>query len=82
MKLFEIGAQIKKIRKEAGITQTELAQKANISRVTLGKCERGQMGAVSIRTMDVILSNLNYEIELKEKIEHSFGIPKLDEIEQ
>ncbi len=43
MKLFEIGAQIKKIRKEAGITQTELAQKANISRVTLGKCERGQM---------------------------------------
>ena len=82
MKLFEIGAQIKKLRKGAGMTQAELAQKAGISRVTLGKCERGQMGAVSIRTLDIILNSLGYEIELKEKVKNSFGIPKLDEIGQ
>jgi len=80
MKLFEIGARIKKFRKEAGLTQAELAQKANISRVTLGKCERGQMGAVSIRTLDVILNSLGYEIELKEKVKGGFGIPRLDEV--
>lgn len=81
MKLFEIGARIKKLRKEAGLTQEEVAQTANISRVTLGKCERGQMGAVSIRTLDVILNRLGYEIELKEKVQNRFGIPKLDEME-
>ena len=82
MQLFEIGAQIKKLRKEAGLTQAEVAQTANISRITLGKCERGQMGVVSIRTLDVILNSLGYEIEIKEKVKNRFGIPKLDEIEQ
>ncbi len=34
---------------------------------TNGKLERGQMGAVSIRTLDVILYNLGYELSMVER---------------
>jgi len=46
-----------------------LANLANISRVTLGKLERGQMGAISV----VILDALGYELEFKSK--EGFGLP-------
>ena len=73
MKIFEIGTTIKTLRKEKGMTQEALANLANISRVTLGKLERGQMGAVSVVTLDIILDALGYEVEFKTK--EGFGIP-------
>ena len=78
MKLFEIGKKIRLLRKDCDLTQLELANLANISRVTLGKIERGNMGTVSIKTLDIILDALGYEIEFTNK--KSFGIPTLDEI--
>jgi transcriptional regulator with XRE-family HTH domain len=80
MKLFDIGKKVRELRKEQGLTQEALAQKANISRVTLGKLERGQMGAVSIKTLDVILYNLEYELSIIEQKDNGFGIPTLDEL--
>jgi transcriptional regulator with XRE-family HTH domain len=77
MKIFEIGTTIKKLRKEKGMTQEALANLANISRVTLGKLERGQMGAVSVVTLDIILDALGYELEFKSK--EGFGIPVFGE---
>jgi len=62
MKIFEIGKKIRLLRKEKGLTQEALANLANISRVTLGKVERGQMGAVSVVTLDIILDALGYEL--------------------
>ena len=59
----------------------ELAKMADISRVTLGKLERGQMGAVSIRTLDVILHSLNHELSITQRLD-GFGIPTLDEINE
>lgn len=79
MKLFEIGAKIRELRKKASLTQEELAKKVGISRVTLGKLERGEVGTISIKTLDVILSTLGYEIEFVQKVE-GFGIPTLDEL--
>jgi transcriptional regulator with XRE-family HTH domain len=73
VKIFEIGSKIKTLRKEKAMTQEALAKLANISRVTLGKLERGQMGAVSIVTLDIILDALGYEIAFKSK--EGFGIP-------
>ncbi|CAA6812654.1 MAG: Putative transcriptional regulator [uncultured Sulfurovum sp.] len=81
MKLFDIGKRVKELRKEQNITQEELAKKAGISRVTLGKLERGQMGAVSIRTLDVILHSLNHELSISESLD-GFGIPTLDEMNE
>jgi transcriptional regulator with XRE-family HTH domain len=77
MKIFEIGTTIKKLRKEKGMTQEALANLAHISRVTLGKLERGQMGAVSVVTLDIILDALGYELEFKSK--EGFGIPVFGE---
>jgi len=79
LKLFDIGAKIRELRKEKGITQEELAKIADISRVTLGKLERGQVGAVSVKRLDVILDFLGYEIEFKRKDDFGFGIPVLGE---
>lgn len=76
MKLYEIGHKIKALRKEKKITQEQLAQQAGISRVTLGKIERGEFGSVSIKTLDTLLFNLGYEIEFKRLMD--FGLPVLD----
>ncbi|MCX6051645.1 MAG: helix-turn-helix transcriptional regulator [Campylobacterales bacterium] len=78
MKLYEIGKKIKELRKDKKMTQEQLAIQAGISRVTLGKIERGEFGSVSIKTLDILLFNLGYEIEFKTL--SGFGLPVLDEI--
>ncbi len=80
MRLDEIGLKIRSLRKEKNLTQKDLANIANISRVTLGKIERGLMGVVSIKTLDVILDKLDYEISFKQKDKLSFGLTSLDNI--
>jgi len=77
MKLHEIGVKIKTLRKAKGITQEQLAKISGISRVTLGKLERGLVGSVSIKTLDVILAEFSYEIEFKSC--EGFGLPVLGE---
>ncbi|MCX6075505.1 MAG: helix-turn-helix transcriptional regulator [Campylobacterales bacterium] len=76
MKLYEIGKKIKELRKDKKMTQEKLAIQAGISRVTLGKIERGEFGSVSIKTLDILLFNLGYEIEFKTL--SGFGLPVLD----
>jgi len=80
MQLFEIGKKVRLLRKDIGLTQQQLAQKAGISRVTLGKFERGEMAAISVKTFDVILSALGHEIDFSRKSSSNFGIPTLDEL--
>ncbi|MDF1883620.1 helix-turn-helix domain-containing protein [Sulfurimonas sp. SAG-AH-194-C21] len=77
MKLHEIGTRIRTLRKEKGITQEQLANISGLSRVTLGKLERGQVGGVSIKTLDIILAHLSYEIEFKSI--SGFGLATLGE---
>ncbi|MBN2617194.1 MAG: helix-turn-helix transcriptional regulator [Spirochaetales bacterium] len=79
MKLYEIGNNIKIKRKEACLTQQELAINSGISRVTLGKLERGEVTSISIKTLDLILSEIGYEIEFINK--KGFGLPTLDELQ-
>jgi len=80
LKLFEIGKEIKKLRKEKKITQAQLAESSGISRVTLGKLERGEVVSVSIKTLDLILGTLSYEIDFKSQNISSYGLPDLDTI--
>ncbi|WP_309498793.1 helix-turn-helix transcriptional regulator [Sulfurovum sp.] len=82
MKLFDIGQKVKELRKEKDLTQEQLANIASISRVTLGKLERGQMGSVSVKTLDIILDTLDYEIEFKKRDNYNFGLPTLDELKE
>ncbi|MEA3316209.1 MAG: helix-turn-helix transcriptional regulator [Campylobacterota bacterium] len=78
MRLHEIGKTIKELRKEKKLTQEELSNIAGISRVTLGKIEKGYFGVVSIKTLDIILSSLGYEIDIK--ILNGFGLTNLDDL--
>lgn len=78
MKLYEIGQQIKTLREAKKLTQEQLASKCGISRVTLGKVERGELGNTSVKTLDIILASLGFEIEFKTI--QGFGLPNLDEL--
>ena len=78
MKLYEIGQQIKTLREAKKLTQEQLATKCGISRVTLGKVERGELGNTSVKTLDIILFSLGLEIEFKSI--RGFGLPSLDEL--
>lgn len=78
MKLYEIGQQIKTLREAKKITQEQLATKCGISRVTLGKVERGELGNTSVKTLDIILASLGLEMEFKTI--RGFGLPNLDEL--
>ena len=78
MKLYEIGQQIKTLREAKKLTQEQLASKCGISRVTLGKVERGELGNTSVKTLDIILASLGLEIEFKTI--QGFGLPNLDEL--
>ena len=78
MKLYEIGQQIRTLREAKKLTQEQLATKCGISRVTLGKIERGELGNTSVKTLDIILFSLGLEIEFK--IIRGFGLPNLDEL--
>ena len=76
MNLYKHGTKIKTLRKEQKMAQEKLAALAGISRVTLGKIERGHFGSVSAKTLDLIVNALGFEIELKTK--NGFGLPVLD----
>ena len=78
MKLYEIGQQIKTLREAKKLTQEQLATKCGISRVTLGKVERGELGNTFVKTLDIILASLGLEIEFKTI--RGFGLPNLDEL--
>ncbi len=80
MNLPEIGIKIKTLRKEQRITQETLASLSGISRVTLGKIEKGHFGSVSLKTVDIIINALGYEIDIKMK--NGFGLPVLEQINQ
>jgi len=67
MEFYNIAQKIKNLRKEANLTQEELAKKAGISRQTLAKLEKGNIDKISLLTFIKILEQLNYEIDIKEK---------------
>lgn len=53
-----LGKQLQKVRKNAGLTQQELCQRANLSYSTLAKIERGAIKAPSIFTIQNIAGAL------------------------
>ena len=81
MQLYEIGTKIKELRKDKGLTQEYLSNLSGISRITLGKLERGEVSSVSIKTLDIILNALDYEIDMKSKNSDSFGLPSLESLQ-
>jgi transcriptional regulator with XRE-family HTH domain len=66
MNLPTIGAQIAAKRKELGLSQTELAQKAQIGRSTLDALENGRIGELGYSKILRLLTALGLELRLQE----------------
>lgn len=58
-----LGKRLQKARKEAGLTQQELCQQANISYSTLAKIERGAIKAPSVFTIQNIAIAINSSLD-------------------
>jgi transcriptional regulator with XRE-family HTH domain len=75
--LPSIAEQIVQKRKTLGLSQTELAQKAGISRATLDALENRRLGEIGFAKITRILSALGLELKLQEA---SARRPTLDDL--
>ncbi len=57
----QLGKRIQKIRKEAGLTQEQLAEKVNISRAYIGYIEQGRNEA-SLTVLEKIAKQLHISL--------------------
>ncbi len=76
MEFYEIGQQIKEMRKEKKLSQGELAERVGITRQTLSKLEKGQIGKISLQVFIKILDGLNQELHLEDKKPFYYFDPK------
>lgn len=65
-KIYEnIGQQIKELRKKAGVSQTDLAQRINVKPSFISIVENGDK--ISLSRLQQILDVLGYELSFQEK---------------
>ena len=78
MDFLELGQRIRALRREQGISQQQLAEHLQISRVTLNSLETGRAGDVGVRKVIKVLDYLGYELAIREKS----PFPTLDELRE
>jgi transcriptional regulator with XRE-family HTH domain len=67
VEFYKIGEKIKKLRKEKGLTQEQLASACGTTRQTLSKLEKGNIDKLSLQLFIKVLDALEYELEIEEK---------------
>ncbi|MGH9446397.1 MAG: helix-turn-helix domain-containing protein [Terriglobia bacterium] len=72
-----LSEQIAAQRKKLGLSQSELARKASISRATLDALENGRAGELGFSKITKLLSALGLELKLQDATPHR---PTLDEL--
>ena len=75
--LRSLGPQIASRRKDLGLSQSDLARKAGISRATLDALENGRSGELGFTKVANILSALGLELRVHEA---NLQRPTLDEL--
>ena len=75
--LRSLGPQITSKRKVLGLSQSDLARKAGISRATLDALENGRSGELGFTKVSNILSALGLELKVHEA---NLQRPTLDEL--
>lgn len=54
--------QLQKLRKELGMTQTDLAEKIGVSQKRISQMEKGDIGSVSLKTLHKYLAALGADL--------------------
>lgn len=67
-----VGRNIQRFRKNAGMTQAQLAEKINVSTAFVSRIERGEKG-VSVKVLDALVEEfqVSYDALLREPMAHS-----------
>jgi transcriptional regulator with XRE-family HTH domain len=65
MSFSAIGSIIRDARKQAGLTQAELARRLRMSRATISQLENGVIGDLGIRKLAQISDRLGLEISIR-----------------
>ena len=60
----DIAERVRMGRAERGLTQTELAKEAGVSRPTIARIEAGGAGSVSLGTIQRVLNAANWDLSL------------------
>jgi transcriptional regulator with XRE-family HTH domain len=61
--LADVADQLKAVRLAAGLTQTELARRASVSRTTVARMERVAKGDMSVSVLVRLLEAAGYELK-------------------
>jgi transcriptional regulator with XRE-family HTH domain len=67
MDFYELGQQLRQLRRLQGISQQQIAGDLGLSRATVNALEKGRSGDVGVRKVLSILDYLGYEVKLREK---------------
>jgi transcriptional regulator with XRE-family HTH domain len=63
--LFDIGKQIRKVRKSRKISQAEVAGALGMSRTTIGQIENGTVQDIGVRKIIRLLDFLGFELRVR-----------------
>ena len=76
MEFYEIGKKLRILRKEKGYSQESLGKEIGITRQTLAKIEKGEIGKVSLLVFLKLLDVLDQEMQIDEKKPFYYFDPK------
>lgn len=62
--LFEVAEQLKQARKEAGLSQAEIASRAGVNRLTVGRMENLSKGDMSVLALVRLLAAAGYDLKV------------------
>ncbi|MDE2264145.1 MAG: helix-turn-helix domain-containing protein [Gammaproteobacteria bacterium] len=62
--LAEVAGQLKQAREEAGLTQQELASRAGVNRLTVGRMENLVNGDMSVSALARLLEAAGYDLKV------------------
>lgn len=62
--LADLAEQLKRVRLEAGLSQTDLARRAGVNRMTVGRMENLAHGDMSVAALLRLLEAAGYELKV------------------
>jgi HTH-type transcriptional regulator / antitoxin HipB len=67
MNFSEAGLHIRKARRQAGMTQADLATRLGMSRATISQLENGVIAELGVRKLAMICDRLGLEVTIRER---------------